>query len=176
MNPGAPTGQAAITAASGNSVRTAAAPTGSQLLKDRQALHSEMKKGVTPDMQERAKTLGITEASWKRVAGKMPHTMAMMPGAKQGGGMPNATPATPANYQGAVQGGAGGKPYGSEYKAPDEFAGSSLVYRNRTRLFAPNPSEVVKRKVPHPSDSTNFEIPTANIDPGQGITKALRKS
>lgn len=111
MNPNAPKGQAAITAASGNGVRTAAAPEGSQLLKDRQELHARMKAGVTPGMQQQARKLGVTDASWKRVAAKMPHTMAMMPGAKRGGGMRNVTPTTPPNDQGAVQGGEGGKPY-----------------------------------------------------------------
>ena len=99
MNPNAPApGQASITAASGNSVRTAAAPAGSQLLKDRQALHTEMKGGVTPGMRQRAKKLGIANSSWNRVANKMPR-MAVMPGAASPQGKSKPVTPTAAGYQ-----------------------------------------------------------------------------
>ena len=60
--------------------QTAAAPDGSQLLKDRQALHADMKTagagGLSPDMEARAKKLGVTGSSFRRVAGTLPKAAA----------------------------------------------------------------------------------------------------
>lgn len=62
--------------------QTAAAADGSQLLKDRQALHAEMQTagagGLSPDMEARAKKLGVTGSSFRRVAGSLPKAPAMV--------------------------------------------------------------------------------------------------
>lgn len=56
--------------------RTSNAPAGSQLLADRQQLAKDMRiagrDGMTPDMDERRKTLGISDASWNKVKGQTP--------------------------------------------------------------------------------------------------------
>ena len=58
------------------------APDGSALLKDRQALYTDMQKagsgGLTPDMQARAHSLGVSDAAWRRTAAKVPQAPAAL--------------------------------------------------------------------------------------------------